>query len=226
VVRLFAFDLEGTILTGQPCALPGAPEHHDVGMWPLLMKELGEKAVEADRDLALQWDAGHFRHYLDWCDASLDVMRRYGLQRNTFERLESSFSLNQGIEDLVNELHHREIITAIISGGFYEQARRVQADLKIRHCYASVDLTWGIDGRLVAWNLLPAGPDGKLGFLRLIADSYDIELADCAYVSDNADDVPIARNVGVSFAYGGNELAVASTHKIKDFSSVSGLLGS
>lgn len=225
MIRLFVFDLEGTILSARPCTLPQAPAQHTVGMWPLLMKELGPAASQEDRLLASRWDAGRFPNYLDWCDASLTVMARYGLNRTLFERVMNLFSLNEGVSELVATLHRHGIVTAIISGGFYEQAHRVQAGLKIRHSYAAVDLTWDSEGYLSSWNLFPSGSKGKTGFLRLLTDSYGIDLSECAFVGDGQNDVQIASVAGVSFAYKAERnLVAASTHEIRHFKSVSELL--
>jgi phosphoserine phosphatase len=191
------------------------------------MKELGEKAIQKDRLLAGQWDSGQFPNYGDWCDASLRVMLRQGLNRRLFERVMKLFSINDGVFELVADLRRKDIHLAIVSGGFYEQARSAQEILGIRHCYAAVDLSWNTAGDLASWNLFPSGPKGKLGFLRLIAESYAIDLSQCAYVTDNIEDVAIMRSVGVSFAYNNSdgELAAASTCRIKDFKSVSNFLG-
>jgi phosphoserine phosphatase len=190
------------------------------------MQELGEDAIQKDRLLAGRWDAGQFPNYCDWCDTSLHMMAEHGLNRALFERVMKLFSISEGVPELVADLHRKNIHLAIVSGGFYEQARRAQEILAIRHCYAAVDLSWNAVGDLASWNLFPSGPNGKLGFLRLIAESYNCELTECAYVTDNAEDVAIIRSIGVSFAYNNDgELAAASTYGIKDFKSVSTLLG-
>lgn len=226
MIRLLAIDLEGTLLSGKPRDLAAAPGNHSIGMWPLVVNELGPAAIEEDRRLASEWDGGRFSSYVEWCHASLNSMREHGLTQELFERALAMFSINEGAETLIAEMNRRHIPTIIISGGFYQQARKVQALLRVTHSYAAADLIWKADGSLDYWNLWPTDYHGKTAFLGLMAEAYHITLRECAFIGDGANDVPIASEVGISFAYQANRrLREVATYSVAHFDEVAKIVG-
>ncbi len=221
-IRIFAFDLEGTILTHAPLRdLGETPEQHSMGLWARLVHALGSEAIVADANMARAWDAGRFKCYTDWCDASLTSMKALGLNRSLFDRIMKSYSLNPGVIELSKHLRRENVVMAIISGGFLEQAKLAQAELGFRHVYAAADLNWDVDGNIRNWSLSPSDYRGKVGYLRLLMEEYGIRANECAFVGDGANDVHVASFVGKSFAYNASpKLAAVATHSISHFNEI------
>jgi phosphoserine phosphatase len=221
-IRLFAFDLEGTILSYTPLAEIGeTPTEHSKGLWVRLAHALGAGALKADAELARAWDRGEIPSYMDWCNASLMSMREFGLSQALFDRVVQSYAISPGVSSVVEFCRARGIITAILSGGFLQQAQFAQTALGVLHVYAAADLVWGTDGQLESWSLSPSDFRGKVGYLRLLLEEYAIRPSECAFVGDGANDVHIATFVGKSFAYRASpRLAAVTTHSIADFNEI------
>jgi phosphoserine phosphatase len=220
-MKLLFLDMEGTIFAKQKVQLrAGEPAYHN-SLWSRLGHELGPRAQEEDARTIVKWEAGEYASYMDWCDETLRIYRSHGLTRDFFERVLASISYNPGVESTCHTLHERGIKTAIVSGGFLEQARRAQLDLKITHAYAAADLLWGPDGQLLHWNILPSDYEGKVDFVRLMMREYGLRREECGFVGDGKNDVFIAQEVGTSFALQGHpELRVVANHAIEEFSEI------
>lgn len=220
-IKLLFLDMEGTIFAKQQIQLrPEEPYHHH-SLWSRLMHELGPAALEDDAKTILKWDAGEYQSYLDWCDESLRNLQKHGLTRGLFEKTLDSIPYNRGVKEIFGILHERGVKTAIVSGGFIEQARRAQKDLKITHAYAAADLLWDNDGTLVHWNIFPSDYEGKVDFMRLLMREYGLCQKECGFVGDGKNDVPIAQEVGRSFAYQAHpELRDVATHEIEELTEI------
>jgi phosphoserine phosphatase len=217
-IKLLFTDMEGTLYAKQAVQLrPGEPHHHH-SLWSRLVNELGPQAVSEDALTISKWEAGEYTSYLEWCEETLRLLSRHGLERPLFERVLDDIPLNEGVARTFAALRTRGVKTAIVSGGFIEQARRAQQALAITHAYAAADLYWSATGRLEHWNLFPSDYEGKVDFVRLMIREYGLSADECAFVGDGQNDVYIAREVGLSFAYQGHpELKLAATHQIEDF---------
>jgi phosphoserine phosphatase len=88
--------------------------------------------------------------------------------------------------------------------------------LGIDHTFAACEYFFDqSSGRLVHWNLIPCDYEGKVDFMRLMMREYGISPADCAFIGDGVNDVPIAKEVGLSIAFNAaGELQEAATHSI------------
>ncbi|RLC12606.1 MAG: hypothetical protein DRI57_17525 [Deltaproteobacteria bacterium] len=220
-IQLLFVDMEGTIFTKQQIRLRPDESHHHHSLWSRLMHELGPAALADDAKTILKWDTGEYRSYLGWTDESLGILQKHGLTKVIFEKTLDSISYNPGVRETFKSLHQQGIKTAIVSGGFIEQTRRVQQDLKITHAYAAADLFWDPDGRLEHWNIFPSDYEGKVEFMRLIMKEYQLSRQDCAFIGDGKNDVFIAREVGTSFAYQAHpDLRAVATHPVEEFSEI------
>jgi phosphoserine phosphatase len=225
-IKLFAFDLEGTLITQTPLPELGEPpDHRSPGLWPRIAHALGPAAIKADHEMAHAFHAGHYKTYTDWCHASLQSFQEHGLTQSLFNRLASSCALSPGVESLVDQLRSRDVIMAVISGGFHAQARWAQSQLGMRHAHAAADLTFAPEGRLHSWCLSPSDYRGKVGYLRLLLEEYGINPAETAFIGDGANDRHMATFVGKSFAYRATPALKAVTdHSVEHFDEVAGYL--
>lgn len=221
-IQLLFIDMEGTLFTKQQIDFrPGELNHDHHSLWPRLMRELGSLALADNEETVIKWDSGEYKSYLDWIDDCLDIFKRHGLTKQMFDDALDSIPYNPHVEETLKRLHQQGIKTAIVSGGFIEQARQAQQTLRITHAYASADLFWGQDGVLEHWNTFPSDFEGKAEFMRLLMKEYQLTRQECAFIGDGQNDVPIAKEVGLSFAYRGHpDLRAVATHSVEDFSKI------
>lgn len=221
-IQLLFVDMEGTVFTKQQITFrPGELNHEHHSLWPRLMRELGAFALADNEKTVIKWDAGEYRSYLDWIDDCLDIYKKHGLTKSMFDEALDSIPYNPGVEETFKSLHQQGIKTAIVSGGFIEQARRAQQDLKITHAYASADLFWSSDGALEHWNIFPSDFQGKVEFMHLLMKEYQLSKEACAFIGDGKNDVFIAQEVGKSFAYRAHpELCAVATHSVNEFTEI------
>jgi phosphoserine phosphatase len=217
-IRLLFLDMEGTLFAKQRVRLHEGEERVHHSLWSRIAHELGPEVLEEDRQTVEKWESGGYRSYTDWCDQSLRLHQRHGITRDFFESVAASIPYNPGVQETLTALHDRGLMTAIVSGGFMAQARRAQRELKLTHAFAAADLFWDDRGHLVHWNIFPCDYAGKVDLVRLLIRDHRLELEECAFVGDGKNDVLIAREVGLSFAYQAHpELQRAATHSIDDF---------
>ncbi|MFP4687200.1 MAG: HAD family hydrolase [bacterium] len=220
-IKLFFFDLEGTIFSSSKRVLEGGETAEFTNLWSLLMHELGPAAVRAERHNLKKWKNGEYHSYLDWARESAGVLKKYGLNRETYLKVTETIPYNPGVKELLAELNNRDIRSAVISGGFANHARKAQRELHITHSFAAIDLLWNENGRLDYWNILPSDYEGKIDFVRLLEREYNLSLDECAFVGDEKNDVFIAREVGLSFAYNApDELKEAAGYAIEDLGEI------
>jgi phosphoserine phosphatase len=111
--------------------------------------------------------------------------------------------------------------TAVVSGGFVEQARKAQVDLRLTHIYSAAELYWDDGGNLIHWNMFPSDFEGKVDFVRLLMREYKLTPEQCGFVGDGKNDVFIAKEVGVSFAYQAHdELKAVATYELEEFAGI------
>jgi phosphoserine phosphatase len=220
-IKILFTDMEGTLFEKQQVRLRhGDPSYHH-SLWSRLMYELGAEALKDDAETIAKWEAGRYRSYLEWVDESVVILQKHSLSHELFEKTLSSILYNPGVKDTFETLHDRGIKTAIITGGFLEQARRAQQDLRITHAYAAVDLYWNRDGTIAHWNMFPSDYEGKVDFVRLIMREYGLSREECGFVGDGKNDIFIAREVGLSFAYQAHpELRSVASHELEEFSQI------
>lgn len=224
-IQLLFLDMEGTILASQDVVV--GPDHaHHTSLWTRIFSELGPAAQRDNVAMIEKWDGGGYRSYMDWVDDSMLGMQRHGLTRPMFDALVTETPYNIGVPETLAQIHRKGVRTAIVSGGFIAQARRAQTDLRIHHAYAATDLFWGSDDNLLHWNIYPSDFEGKVDFVRLMMREYGLSPAECAFIGDGANDVPVANAVGVSVAYKAHPSLRAAAHEsIEDFDELPGILG-
>ncbi len=212
-IKLVCFDLEGTLVLNNHGKGHGA-------LWGTIVHALGEHAQDQEKRTDEKRARGEYANYMEWCIDCLQQYQRAGLTKQIFRRLLDDAQIREGVADTIKELHTRGIVTAIVSGGFQQQAARLQLAHGIRHSLAAVQLYWNHDGTVAGWNLLPADLQGKIDFVELLRREYRLELNECAFVGNGSNDVFIAKHVGTSFAVADahKELKAVATFTLNNFS--------
>jgi phosphoserine phosphatase len=212
-IKLIFFDMEGVIFE------PGIVENRKgiaASIWSVIPKELGEEAVNVSTEGKRKWTSGEFKNYIEWMEYSIENHRKHGLTKEIFERVISSIEYMPGAVETLQELKKMGYRTAMITGGLKNLANRAIRDLGIDHTFAACEYFFDpSSGRLVNWNLIPADYEGKVDFMRLMMREYGITPQDCAFIGDGVNDIPLAKEVGMSIAFNGREeLQEVATHSI------------
>jgi len=185
-IKLVFFDLEGTVL----CKCSGATETKVApSSWFTIAQHLGEEALNKEKATQVRWNNGEYSGYLEWMEDTICIHKKYGLKRNVFERILGTVDLMPGAEATFDSIHSAGVHTALVTGGFKEQACRAGVHLGIRHVYAGCEYFWDEEGRLAFWNLLPADYHGKVDFVRSVARDYGYCREELAFVGDGQNDV-------------------------------------
>ena len=218
--KILFLDMEGTLFEKQRVAYPDGSVHNT--LWARLMAELGTEALQADIDSFKKWESGFYKNYMDWSRHCVEILKRFGLSKAQFYETIHSVQFSDGVRVVMGTVNDLGIITVLISGGFIEQARKAQMELRLTHTHAAVELFWDDAGKIEHWNLYPSDFEGKVDFMKLMIREYGVSPADCWFVGDGANDSALAKEVGKSFAYQGHEkLVAAASHSIESFSELS-----
>lgn len=211
-IKLIFFDMEGTIFKKTIEVSKGntAPS-----AWTLLARHLGENALKEEDETKEKWNNGKYKGYVEWMEDTIKIHKKYGLNKQFFEKVMNSIKYYKGVKETFLELIKKGYKTALISGGFKAQADRAQKDLKIPHAFTACEYFWNKNGKLLFWNLLPCDYEGKVDFMKLIMREHGLSPEECAFVGDGKNDVHLAKEVGLSISFNGaEELQRVSTHSI------------
>lgn len=212
-IRMVFFDMEGTLLE-KAVTLDAVQTYRSA--WAALGQQLGTAAYEEEKATQQKWDNGAYGgNYVLWMEETVAIHRKYGLDKNLFYKVMNAFRYHAGVEDVCRGLRARGIVTVLVTGGFKIQADKAMQDLNLTHSFAACEYFWDEYDRLHHWNLLPADAEGKKGLALLMMKEYGFRPAQCAFVGDSDNDIPLARSVGVSIAFNATEgLREACTHKV------------
>ncbi len=208
-IKLVFFDMDGTLYKRT------LQEHNTSSPWMLLAKNLGEKALKERKITSKKWNQGKYSNYMAWMEDNIRIYKKYGINKDLFEKTIDAIHYHKKIKELFTYLQKKGYKTAIISGGFKALADRALIDLKIDHAFAACEFYWDKKGNLLHYNLLPCDFEGKLDFMKLIIKEHRLKKEECAFVGDGANDIPFAKEVGLSIAFNGSEkLKKVSTYSI------------
>lgn len=212
-IKLIFFDMEGVIFES------GIVENRKgiaASVWSVIPKELGEDAVRVSEEGKTKWANGEFKSYIEWVEYSIENFRKHGLTKEIFERVINKVKYMPGVIETFEELRKRGYKTVVISGGLKNLANRAIRDLGIDHTFAAAEYFFDpSSGRLVNWNIIPCDYEGKIDFMRLMMREYGISPADCAFIGDGVNDIPLAKEVGTSIAFNARkELQKVCTHSV------------
>lgn len=214
-IKLFFFDLEGTLVVPHNVDRPG--DGHNMSLWSKIFQTLGPEALAEDDIGVLKWENNE-HNYIEWCEYSLKLFKKYGLTHSQLQQLIAETAITPGAVEVLAALHAKGIRTAIISGGLINQAKHTQLQLDIPHSFAASELFFDENGAIIGWNILPSDNAAKADYVELLRRECNIAREECAFVGDGKNDTSIANLVGLSFAYRAHpKLQAVATHCISDF---------
>ena len=204
-IKLVFFDMEGTVMK----------QHYEYdkykhvnvapSMWTKIAEHLGKKSLKEEEQTKVKWTNKGYKNYIEWMEATIKIHQKYGLTRNFFYKLiEDYIHYYKGVKETFAELRKKGIRTALITGGFKNQADIVQRYLKIDHSFAACEYFFNKKGKLEHWNLLPSDYIGKIDFMNLLMREYKLNKDEVAFVGDGKNDIPLAEDVGLSIAFNGD----------------------
>ena len=212
-IKLVFFDMEGTLFKK---VIKFAKGNTAPSAWTLISEHLGEDALKEEDATKDKWNENKYSGYVEWMEDTISIHKKYGLNKNFFEKVMGAIDYHEGVRNVFNELNKRGYRTALISGGFKAGADRAQKDLKIDHAFSACEYFWDDKGELLHWNLLPCDYEGKVDFMKLIMREHGFSPEECAFVGDGRNDVFLAKEVGTSISFNGaEELERVSTYTIK-----------
>ena len=171
--------------------------------WALVADSIG--AAEEENKLKELWSCGKIKNYVEWVGMSLEIYKRHGLDREKFHKVLGSVGLMPGAKETLAELRKRGYKTAIITGGFKELAERAKLELGINYIIAACELIFDEKGKLVDWNTFPCDYHGKVKFFEALIAGLDLKPEECAMIGDGVNDIPIAKECGLSIAFNARE---------------------
>lgn len=228
--KIVFLDMEGTLLKKEIRLDDGlvAPS-----AWTLLAERLGPDCLRDEQATKERWRTRGYKNYLEWMKATVDIHRQYDLTEPVFREVIVSVEFTPGVDEAMEDLRRWGASTVLISGGFKALADRVQRRLRIDHALSGCEYFFDVESqRIEHFNLLPADERGKVDFMRLMCQEYEVDPHDCAFIGDGMNDVHLAREVGFSIAFNAQpELKAVATSVIdqrpgnEDFREVIRVLG-
>jgi phosphoserine phosphatase len=198
-IKLVVFDIDNVLFD------VGYFEKHDkvaASSWGAIWKELDDE--EDHIRLKRNWSEGKYKTYTEWQIAALKVFKRRGLTEERFLKVVYGLPLMKGAKETVRELKRKGILTATISGGFFEIAMRARKELGIDFPFATCSIAFK-DGLMAEWAVLPYDYEGKAHIFNALAKSLGILPKECAFICDGVNDIPLARVVGLPIAFGARD---------------------
>jgi phosphoserine phosphatase len=210
-LKIAFFDLEGTLLK--------KAVHLDDGKvapsaWTLIAEHLGPRALEEEIETKNKWNEKKYLGYVDWMRDTVRIHEKYNLDKPFFEKVIDSVEIVDGAEELFSYLSRQNVITCIITGGFKELTKKLVSKFDITHVIAACEYVFEGD-RLKHAVYFPSDYFGKVDFMKIIMREYQVTPYECLFVGDGKNDVALAKNVAISFAFNAqDELRAVATETI------------
>lgn len=212
-IKLIFFDMEGVIFESGIIE-----ERKDVAasVWTALGNSLGKECRKKEDEGKIMWAEGKFNNYIEWCEWTLKLFQKHNLTMKHFYDVINKVKYIDGAKETFKELKKKGYKTVIISGGLKNLANRAIRDLDIDTTFAAVEYFFDDKTeKLVSWNILPTDYEGKIDFLRLMMREYKLHPQECAFIGDGVNDIPLAKEVGLSVAFNARkELQEVATYSI------------
>jgi phosphoserine phosphatase len=134
-----------------------------------------------------------------------------GLPESIFEEVRSEITLSKGARRMVNVLHDRGHVVAVISGGFANIISPILQAVRVDHFKAN---TLEIESGLLTGQTVGPVIDraAKAEFLRDLAAKLDIPLAQSVAVGDGANDLGMMEIAGLSVAFNAKPIVVTAAN--------------
>ena len=200
------FDMDGVIFK-------------DMNFWMSLHKEFG--TLEKGKQLTDKYLLTDYNRLVK----EVVVKLWKGKSAKPYYDLVNSAEYLQGVEKLFKYIKTKGLITAIITGGSIDVARRAQKDFGIDHIFANelVIKDNKVAGEFV-WPI-GAGNEKKAEIIRTLCFNLNISLKDCIYIGDQDTDLEAFKIVGLSIAFNSNSDKLKKTASfIVDSQDLSGII--
>src|SRR3989344_2564606 len=194
-IKLICFDMDGVIFQPRNFWL----ELHKVFGTLEEGKKLTEKYLHTDYDKLVQ-----------------EVVARLwkGKDAQAYYQLVKSIPYMEGVKELFKEIKKEDWITAVITSGSIDLARRAQHELGIDHLFANELVIK--DGKVSGEFIGPigAGTKEKIKIIQHLCEDLKVTLEEVAYIGDSKVDSGAFSIVGKSIAFNSDseELRRAATH--------------
>ncbi len=166
--------------------------------WGVIYNKLN--AQKENERLMKKWAIGGHKTYMEWPNEALTVFKNYGLTKEKFFGVINSLPLMKGAKETLEKLKKKNILTAIISGSFYELGARARKELKIDFVIVSCSLIFE-NNKLKDWLILPFDYEGKVHIFNALISSLNLKSEECALVGDGVNDIYLAKKVGLPIAF-------------------------
>lgn len=218
-MRLIVFDVEGTIFEAK-YRIDGT--EYASTLWQPIALALGEDAVAEELETHRKWSNLEYNNYLEWVEESVEIHRRYGLDKKTFQSLLNEAVYKPGVVNFFKQLDRNEYIPVLVSGGFQELVERAQKDLNIKYGFAACKYIFGSNGKLFGYSLQPSDFKDKLDSIRWLFEHYGLDIRkDWIYVGDGKNDKYIAEKAPISLGIDPHpELERVVDYEISNFSEI------
>ena len=211
--KLVVFDMDDTLITNNK--------------WVDINTFLG---VSTDEDYRLY---SAFKNgditYAQWM-VELDTL--YDLKNKIVSRSEitpilQQIHLREGTKELVNHLHAKGYITAIITGSFAITAHTIADQLNIQHVVANTSCVFDESDRLVRIHSRGTESAMKNAYLLELCSALNIEpTKDCYVIGDSIYDQPmfLTTGKGITFTNATDELKDSALYQVNNFTDLQKLL--
>lgn len=188
-IRLIAFDVDGTLVTH---------ERQQV-VWQLFHERfVGDPDIGWER--YQDYLAGRIS-YERWVDLDVGAWQERGVRRQAMaDLIRAELSVVPGCRDTLAELRRRGYRLAVISGTLDIVLDELLSDQVFDHVFTN-KLFFSSDGSLSGWRATPYDIDGKARALAAIATAEGLTSAQCAFVGDHVNDLPVMATAGLAVAY-------------------------
>jgi len=202
-IKLIFFDMDGVITeTG----IVETGKHTAASTWTVIAKHLGKDAYEEEEETKAKWNRREYKNYLEWMEDTIRIHKKYKLDMNCFYDIIKNVPYMPGAIETLKELIKRGYRLAIISGSFKNTANHIQRDAGVHHVFAACEYFFDDETHeLISWNLLPSDYAAKVDFMKLMMREYGIKKEECAFIGDGVNDIPLAKQAGLSIAFNGRE---------------------
>jgi len=204
------FDLDGTLIRGQPSIKPRTGFKGQIGYehfrysWQLVWEHLG-----FDDCIRKQY----YRQYLnkeigyqEWCDISNILFRDKGLTKSHFKELSKNVRLTKNCKETLSILKQRGVILSVVSGGIDTFLESVFPDYFDYFNYVFINkFHFDERGILQSIETTPYDFDGKYDAITHICKLHNIKPTECVFVGEGRNDKYAANKLmnegGLSIGY-------------------------
>lgn len=198
-MKLLVCDVEGTIF--KPHMIKSA--QHASYIWTAIAAALGEDAEREEILTQKKWALGGYGHrqdgqaYIDWVNDTIRIHIKYGLNKDTFERLIDDAPYIDGVENFFAQLDRNKYIPILISGGIQNLNEKACRELGISldNSYAACKYFFNKE-RLVDADLTFSNTCnfyGKQEIVKIALRKYGLKGTDLIFIGDGINDVSVAQ---------------------------------